>query len=87
MFERADTLLDEALAGGDPRRRDAASNFVLRIDRRARDSSYEADAPEPSGPGRRERSHGLGPRRLECNRQKCARPLQRGRGPQTSGPG
>jgi hypothetical protein len=28
VFERADALLLEALASGDPRRRDAASNFV-----------------------------------------------------------
>jgi hypothetical protein len=30
MFERADALLHEALAGGDPRRCDDAANFVLR---------------------------------------------------------
>ena len=29
VFERADTLLGEALAGGDPRRREANSNFVF----------------------------------------------------------
>jgi hypothetical protein len=34
-FERAD-LLREVLASGDPRRRVAASNFVLRTDRRDR---------------------------------------------------
>jgi hypothetical protein len=40
MFERADALLHEALAGGDPRRRDVASTFVLRTDRRARDKGW-----------------------------------------------
>ena len=45
MFERADALLDEALAGGDLRRCNAAVNFVLRTDRRARDRgwTYNAD--------------------------------------------
>ena len=34
--EFADALVHEALAGGNPRSRDDASNFVLRTDRRVR---------------------------------------------------
>jgi hypothetical protein len=47
MFERADALLHEALAGGDPRRCDDAANFVFscrRSGRRARSTRAKSRA-------------------------------------------